>query len=177
MTCRKRRGSPWRSSSAWRWVLALSFSALSALPGTAQSEPTSPEPTLTALLRQAESHLTTLSLRLQERTQQVNALRESLRQAASNLTASEEALSALEARLAEAETQRASLLTDLTETQSLLSSLSSQYAALSSSWQTYRTETERTLSALSRSRTLWRWVAAGSLVAALVAGAVMLGTR
>jgi len=165
------------SSSALALLLCLCAVLLFLLVGPTahgqvprQSEP----PSLISLLETCEANLVNLVTRLEERTLQVQTLRDNLLQAETKLTASQESLTALRAQLVTAEQSLAQLQTDLSATLSSRDELLKQSSALEASWQAYRSEMKAQIDAVQRERDRARCWTRTLLCSTLVCGIATL---
>jgi len=107
---------------------------------------------------------------LAERSSELAALRPLLDDLRASLASSERRIADLESELGSSMQLSAEQLAELERMKSLLASLRSQSAGLSLAFEAYKAAAEAEISALRRSRNLWRVGAVVSVVLAVAAG-------
>lgn len=150
-------------------VLLLGVATLTA-PAQTLSPPDTQQ--LRMLLLQADSALTTLGNNLATRTTQTADLQASLDKAGKLLTDSQRQIETLRANLTEAGALQVELGRALDRMQTLLDRLKGQYAQLSQSFETYKTEATAQILDYKRERDTWKTVAVVAIVSTVVAGIV-----
>lgn len=158
------RGGPDSSSGLAFFLLCIAFLLLMLLSRTAHGQTVNPSepPGLTSLLTSCEKKLILLVSRLEERTLQVQSLRESL--------------TASEGQLLEAEQSLATLREELMATLRSREALLKHYSELEASWTGYREEMKDQLLTVQRERNrakTFAWVFGIGTAAGAVACIIM----